>query len=114
MDFEGDTCNFTCNRGYNLTGSAQRTCRSNGSWSGSLASCTIKECLDLSSLVKLNGTLSQSCNRTYLSVCKLQCQEGFNDTEDSVYLVCNVSNDELSAVWQKISNETWSCKGKSL
>ena len=31
----GDTCNFTCNTGYELTGSDTRTCLSDGSWSGS-------------------------------------------------------------------------------
>ena len=30
-----DTCSFTCNTGYELTGSNTRTCQSNGSWSGS-------------------------------------------------------------------------------
>ena len=30
-----DTCNFTCNTGYELTGSNTRTCQSDGSWSGS-------------------------------------------------------------------------------
>jgi len=33
--YEGDTCGFTCNAGYELTGSDTRTCQSNGSWSGS-------------------------------------------------------------------------------
>ena len=28
------TCSFTCNTGYELTGSDTRTCQSNGSWSG--------------------------------------------------------------------------------
>ena len=28
-----DTCSFTCNTGYELTGSTERTCQSNGSWS---------------------------------------------------------------------------------
>ena len=30
-----DTCSFTCNNGYELTGSDSRTCQSNGTWSGS-------------------------------------------------------------------------------
>ena len=30
-----DTCSFTCNNGYELTGSNTRTCQSDGSWSGS-------------------------------------------------------------------------------
>ena len=28
-----DICSFTCNTGYNLTGSDTRTCQSDGSWS---------------------------------------------------------------------------------
>ena len=34
VGYEGDTCSFTCNTGYELTGSDSRTCQSNGSWSG--------------------------------------------------------------------------------
>ena len=34
-----DTCSFTCNTGYELTGSDTRTCQSNGNWSGSDAMC---------------------------------------------------------------------------
>ena len=29
-----NTCSFTCNPGYELTGSDTRTCQNNGSWSG--------------------------------------------------------------------------------
>ena len=36
----GDTCTFTCNTGYELTGSNTRTCQSDGSWSGSDVVCT--------------------------------------------------------------------------
>ena len=34
-----DTCSFTCNTGYELTGSNDRTCQSNGSWSGNDGVC---------------------------------------------------------------------------
>ena len=34
-----DTCSFTCNTGYDLTGDS-RTCQSTGSWSGSDAMCS--------------------------------------------------------------------------
>ena len=34
MGYEGDTCSFTCNTGYELTDSDTRICQSNGSWSG--------------------------------------------------------------------------------
>ncbi|XP_065904456.1 P-selectin-like isoform X2 [Dysidea avara] len=40
VGYEGDTCNFTCNTGYELTGSDTRTCQSNGNWSGSDATCS--------------------------------------------------------------------------
>ena len=34
-----DTCSFTCDTGYELTGS-NRTCQSDGSWSGSDVMCS--------------------------------------------------------------------------
>ena len=37
---DGDTCNFTCDDGYELTGSAMRTCASSGNWSGDNVTCT--------------------------------------------------------------------------
>ena len=41
MGYQGDTCSFTCNSGYKLTGSDTRTCQSDGSWNGSDVSCII-------------------------------------------------------------------------
>ena len=35
-----DTCSFTCNTGYELTGSDTRTCQSDGSWSGTDSVCS--------------------------------------------------------------------------
>ena len=34
-----DTCTFTCNTGYVLTGSKNRNCLSNGNWSGREVNC---------------------------------------------------------------------------
>ena len=42
VGYEGDTCSFTCNTGYELTGSDTRTCQSNGSWSGTETICRSK------------------------------------------------------------------------
>ncbi|XP_065899783.1 uncharacterized protein [Dysidea avara] len=39
VGYEGDTCNFTCNNGYELTGSDARTCQRDGSWSGNNGTC---------------------------------------------------------------------------
>ena len=35
-----DTCSFTCDTGYDLSGSDTRTCQSDGSWSGSVTMCS--------------------------------------------------------------------------
>jgi len=34
-----DTCNFTCNNSYELTGSETRTCQTDGNWSGNETNC---------------------------------------------------------------------------
>ena len=41
----GDSCSFTCNTGYELTGSDTRTCQSDASWSGSDVTCIRGKCL---------------------------------------------------------------------
>ena len=100
-----DTCSFTCNTGYELTGSSERTCQSDGSWSGSLVSCNIMEC---PLLLPMNSMLAESCNSTYQSMCELQCQEGFNGTGDPSY-VCDVLSNGSSVMWIAEGN-TWRCE----
>ena len=36
----GETCTFTCNDGYELTGSISRSCQIDESWSGTNTICT--------------------------------------------------------------------------
>ncbi|XP_065899825.1 uncharacterized protein [Dysidea avara] len=105
--FYEDMCNFTCNTGYNLTGSPQRTCQSDGSWSGSPESCTIMECP--SSSLPMNSMLAESCSSTYQSMCDLQCEEGFNGSGDPSY-VCDVLSDGSSVMWMTSGEEGWSCE----
>ena len=100
-----DTCSFTCNTGYELTGSSERTCQSDGSWSGSSMSCIIMECP--SSSLPINSMLAESCSSTYQSICELQCQEGFNGTGDPSY-VCNGLSNGSSVIWMPLQ-VTWSC-----
>ena len=51
VGYEGGTCSFTCNTGYELTGSNTRTCQSDGSWSGSDNVCIIKGKADVNMYV---------------------------------------------------------------
>jgi len=110
VGYEGDTCSFTCNIGYELTGSPQRTCQSDGSWSGSPVSCTIMECP--SSSLPMNSMLAESCSSTYQSMCDLQCEEGFNGSGDPSH-VCDVLSDGL-VMWMT-NGSGWNCsRGKHL
>ena len=101
-----DTCSFTCNTGYELTGSSERTCQSDGSWSGSPVSCIIMECP--SSSLPMNSMLAKSCSSTYQSTCELQCQEGFNGTGDPSY-VCDVLSNGSSVMWMA-EGDIWRCE----
>ena len=40
LGYEGDTCNFSCDTDYELTGSDTRTCQGNGSWNGTATTCS--------------------------------------------------------------------------
>ena len=100
-----DTCSYTCNTGYKLTGSDTRSCQSDGSWSGSPGSCTIMKC-SISSL-PIDSILPESCDNTYQSMCELQCPEGFNGTGGSLY-VCNIIGS--SVMWMPVG-ESWNCEG---
>ena len=102
-----DTCSFTCNTGYELTGIySERTCQSNDSWSGSPVSCIIMECP--SSSPPMNSLLAESCNSTYQSMCELQCEEGFNGTGDPSY-VCDVLSNGSSVMWMAEESDVWRC-----
>ena len=101
-----DTCSFTCNTGYELTGSTERRCQSDGSWSGSPVSCSIMECT--SSSLPMNSMLAESCSSRYQSMCELQCQEGFTGTGDPSY-VCDVLSNRSSVMWIA-DGAAWSCK----
>ena len=103
-----DTCSFTCDTGYELTGSDTRTCQSDGSWSGSQASCVIMKC-PISSL-PLDSLLPEACNNTYQSMCELQCQEGFNGTGNSSY-VCDLTGS--SVMWRPLG-DVWRCDGGNI
>ena len=101
-----DFCRYTCNTGYELTGSrAGRTCQADGSWSGFADSCTIMQCP--SSSLPMNSMLAESCSNTYQSMCDLQCEEGFNSSGDPSY-VCDVLSDG-SVMWMT-SGGGWSCE----
>ena len=98
---DGSTCSLACSTGYNVSGSAVRTCQASGNWSGSPGSCqgmgrlhgmnggaapltwvdgarpppfSEVTCPPLS---LPNGTLECSAGRQYGSTCDADCATGF-------------------------------------
>ncbi|CAH1262671.1 CSMD3 [Branchiostoma lanceolatum] len=54
--YYGDTASFSCDPGYELVGSAVRTCQADGQWSGVQPTCDIKQCVPLPA--PANGSVS--------------------------------------------------------
>ncbi|XP_064388263.1 uncharacterized protein LOC135336419 isoform X3 [Halichondria panicea] len=70
---EGSVATYTCDTGFTLTGSATRTCTSNGGWTPSAPVCLI-ECSALSS--PSNGNVDTSFGTTAGNVALYSCDEG--------------------------------------
>ena len=109
VGYEGDTCSFTCNTGYELTGSDTRTCQSDGSWSEGLPSCVPLTCLARTDvLLLLNAITFSPCSREYQSKCTVSCDEGF--TGDDVTYLCDVTSDTTIVRWVPIGGEGVMCE----
>jgi len=76
-----DTCTFLCDDGYELTGSENRTCQSNRTWSGTEAICTRGMQLHHSSVSCCNGDAhikQPCCNNVWLSWGRFYINEKYN------------------------------------
>ncbi|XP_044165691.1 low-density lipoprotein receptor-related protein 4-like isoform X3 [Acropora millepora] len=75
----GQTCQFSCDQGYVLSGETTRTCNSDGTWTGLQTQCNAVTCMALK--VPSNGS-RQGCKGTaieaYNTVCQFSCSPGFN------------------------------------
>ena len=71
-----ENCTFTCDPGYNLTGSELRTCQSDHTWSGEIAFCAPLKCTEL--IAPENALITLPCNTEYTSSCNIVCGEGFH------------------------------------
>lgn len=104
-----DTCYYSCDNGYELnSGSVQRTCQSNGRWSGRPPLCSPVSCPLL--IPPENGYLQLPCPNVYQSVCNIRCFDGykFGGTDDTISRVtCGLSSNNMT-FW----NDTEECLGK--
>ena len=106
-----DTCYYSCDTGYKLMdGSLQRTCQSNGRWSGRSPSCFPLSCPTL--MPPDNGYIQLPCAGVYQSQCSVRCFDGFQlaDTDDvTSQVTCSLSSSN-DTVW----SATHECTSKIL
>ncbi|KAI8510781.1 hypothetical protein Bbelb_116970 [Branchiostoma belcheri] len=74
----GDTVTFSCNEGYELVGSENRTCHTNQSWSGAQPICSRKLCQQL--MAPSNGNISGGSS--YGNVVTYYCDAGYEISGD--------------------------------
>ncbi|XP_065916123.1 uncharacterized protein [Dysidea avara] len=69
-----DTCTFSCNQGYELSGSEKRTCQSNKFWNGTKAMCTKVSC---PSLTAPNNGMIDCTGNMFEDTCTFSCGQGY-------------------------------------
>ncbi|XP_078682392.1 polycystin-1-like protein 2 [Branchiostoma floridae x Branchiostoma belcheri] len=69
----GDTVTFSCNEGYELIGSENRTCQANQSWSGVQTNCSKKACSEL----PLPNHATRTEGHLYGNTVTFSCNEGY-------------------------------------
>ena len=72
----GETCNFACDTGYDLSGSELRTCQADGTWTGVPVHCTQASCGLLPS--PRHGKVTCSAGGTFGSTCEFECDTGYS------------------------------------
>ena len=82
--YYNSTVSYSCNTGYNLTGTASITCNATGLWSAPVPSCPPVNCTDPDT--PTNGHKNSSIY-TYNSVVSFQCNSGYF-LSGSVSLIC--------------------------
>ena len=107
-----DQCSFSCDPGYELTGSSSRQCLSNESWSGSDVTCDILHCDNLTDTIN-NSVLANDCGSEFGSVCRVECNTGYRAVGNGTF-TCASTNDTIE--WRNnVSGETFQCDiGKCL
>ena len=101
-----DQCLFSCDPGYELTGSSSRQCLPNGLWSGQTVTCNILRCCNPEVEIT-NSQLVGNCDLTYGSKCLINCSSGFSASgTNGVKYVCDDVNDEgILVKWRSIGSD---------
>ena len=90
VSHHGDQCLFSCNPGYQLTGSSSRQCLHNGSWSGFNVACNVSHCDNLTNGIE-NSVLANNCSSKAWSVCKVECNTGYTAVGNDTFTCVSVN-----------------------
>ena len=89
-----ESCTFSCDPGYNLTGSYNRTCQSDHTWSGEITNCRPLRCEQLTA--PENSLVTLPCLNEYTQSCVIICEQGYhvNDNPGSIesFETCNLAD----------------------
>ncbi|MEJ1270271.1 selectin endothelial cell [Cricetulus griseus] len=82
------SCAFQCNRGFNLHGSAQLECTSQGLWTQEVPSCQVVQC----STLEVPGKMNMSCSgaTVFGTICEFTCPDGWT-LNGSAILTCGAT-----------------------
>ena len=100
-------CAFTCDQGYELEGSSNRSCLANNTWSGVDSSCPPLLCGELQH--SNNTAIGQPCFDEFNSTCTVICEEGFQVDNNSTLFdqTCSLINETNTVKW----TEPKTCSG---
>ena len=93
------SCSFTCELGYNLTGSSYRTCLPDHTWTGELTECPPLECGELTN--PKNGVILLPCYDEYNETCTVTCEEGYYINGTEFWTQTCVLNEQNGVEWTK-------------
>ena len=100
-------CTVTCEAGYDVLGSSQRTCLADGSWSGEPFSCQPQQCPI--PIPPGNGYIQLPCSLDYGSSCSIRCFDGFDISDSDQEFDCYLYNMENST--SDIDGVQWTDSG---
>ena len=104
----GDSCKFSCDEDYVLSGSELRNCLLSTSWSGETSTCSIVQCPTL--VPNENSRIISRCSMNLNSTCILACENGYYMEGSTVHIQSCKYNDEskMEPLWSTPPD----CKGK--
>merc|ERR1719259_249244 len=85
-NFYDSACYFRCKEGYEISGSSERICQQDETWSGEQAICTKIFCPELKSIN--HGVKNCTNNNEYASRCHFTCNVGYTQ-EGSKVRICD-------------------------